>query len=102
MELTSIKWMKRKKKALPEEKARMKIEDEEYSSNINRYKTKTKAYLQQFYIAAYIKQRLNSDRKIKHELKDALNAVYVYAKNTIEAYDKSMTEVNKKTTGLKN
>lgn len=61
---------------------------EKSSSNMNRYKSRTKSYLQDFKILAYIKQRMNSDRKIKLELKDALNAACAYARNTIEAYDK--------------
>ncbi|CAF4539547.1 unnamed protein product, partial [Rotaria magnacalcarata] len=51
-------------------------------------KKRTKTYLQGFKILAYLKDRMNNDRKIKLEFKDAFNAVCAYAKSTIEVYDK--------------
>ncbi|CAF1324918.1 unnamed protein product [Rotaria magnacalcarata] len=51
-------------------------------------KKRSKTYLQGFKILAYLKDRMNNDRKIKLEFKDAFNAVCAYAKSTIEAYDK--------------
>lgn len=40
-------------------------EDRKSSTNTSRHKNKTKAYLQDFKILAYIKQRMNDGRKIK-------------------------------------
>ncbi|CAF3359080.1 unnamed protein product [Rotaria socialis] len=51
-------------------------------------KKRSKTYLQGFKILAYLKDRMNNDRKVKLEFKDAFNAVCSYAKSTIEAYDK--------------
>jgi hypothetical protein len=60
--------------------------NEESSSNKDKQRTKT--YLQGFKILGYLKSRMNNDRTIKLDFKDAFNEVYAYAKSTIEAYDK--------------
>ncbi|CAF4853811.1 unnamed protein product, partial [Rotaria sp. Silwood2] len=53
-------------------------------------KQKTKTYLQGFKILAYLKDRMNNDRKIKLEFKDAFNGVCTYSKSTFEVYDKGV------------
>ena len=75
-------------------------EQDEYASNqidhseqgpgepsLSKDNRKVKTYLQGFKIIAYLKARANNDKKIKSELKDTMNMVCTYAKNTIEAYD---------------
>lgn len=56
-------------------------------STLFKDKPKTKAYLQGFKILAYLKDRINKDRRIKIEIKDAYNDICAYAKSTVEAYD---------------
>ena len=40
-----------------------------------------------FKILAYLKDRVNNNRKMKLDLKDAFNQACAYAKSTIETYD---------------
>ena len=61
--------------------------DEEESPSI-KDKKRVKTYLQGFKILAYLKDRVNNDKKLKLDFKDAFNQVCAYAKSTIEAYDK--------------
>ena len=50
-------------------------------------KRKIKTYLEGFKILNYLKNRMNTDRKIALDIKDSFNEVCAYAKNTILAYD---------------
>lgn len=47
-------------------------------------KQRTKLYLQGFKLVAYLKTRVNNDRKLKSEFKDTFNELCAYAQNTVE------------------
>jgi hypothetical protein len=61
-------------------------ENEEFSL-ARKGKQRTKFYLQAFKIHAYLKTRVNNDRKLKLEFKDVFNEVCAYAQSTVGTYD---------------
>ena len=56
-------------------------------SSLHRDKPRIKTYLQGFKIQSYLKQRMNTDKRVKLDIKEAFSEVCAYAKSTIEAYD---------------
>ena len=61
--------------------------NDEVSSRSTNDKRKLKLYLQDYKILSYLKTKISSDRKLK-DLKDSLNEIYKYAKDTLPTYDK--------------
>lgn len=69
------------------------VVSENENSRTNRWNRKVKAYLQDYKILSYLKNRVEQEkqqkRQLRHEVdfKEFLDVMYIYAKETVEMYD---------------